>query len=62
MPTGRTSIQFEYENGRRSLEIEVFEDRYEVALFDEAVRIYELSFQLNETDMLRDHISRLYES
>lgn len=61
-PTGRTSIQFEYENGRRSLEIEVFEDRYEVALFDEAVRIYELSFQLNETDMVRDHISKFYES
>jgi len=62
VPTGRTSIQFEYENGRRSLEIEVFEDRYEVALFDEAVRIYELSFQLNETDMVRDHISKFYES
>lgn len=61
-PTGRTSIQFEYENGRRSLEIEVFEDRYEVALFDEAVRIYELAFKLNETHMVRDHISKFYES
>ena len=29
--------------------------------FDEVVRIYELSFQLNETDMVRDHISS-YES
>lgn len=61
-PTGRKSIQFEYDNGRRSLEIEVFEDRYEVALFEEAVRIYELAFKLNETHMVRGHISKLYES
>lgn len=61
-PTGRKSIQFEYDNGRRSLEIEIFEDRYEVALFDEANLVYELLFKLNETDSVSDHIAKLYES
>lgn len=33
-PTGRKSIQLEFTNGSRELEVEVFVDRYEYIVFD----------------------------
>ncbi len=61
-PTGRESIQFEYDNGDKSLEIEIFTDRFEIALFDDIELIDEGTHEFTELEEIKKQLSRLNES
>jgi|GEM_PF-3325590 len=60
-PTGRESIQFEYDKGEKSLEIEIFCDRFEIAFFDQADLLEEQSFILSDKNIINKYIAKLYE-
>ena len=57
-PTGRESIQFEYDKNGKSLEIEIFEDRFEIALFDQADLLSEDAFRLDEKSIINEYIAK----
>ncbi|MFA7370590.1 MAG: hypothetical protein WCY78_01535 [Sphaerochaetaceae bacterium] len=61
-PTGRESIQFEYDNGEKSLEIEIFADRFEVALFDDIELIFDETQRLTELEKIEQYLTKLHES
>lgn len=60
-PTGRESIQFEYDKDDESLEIEIFSDRFEIALFKQTNLLEEQSFSLHDSNKINEYIAKLYE-
>ncbi len=57
-PTGRESIQLEYDKNEKSLEIEIFEDRFEIAIFDQTDLLSEDVFRLDEKSKINEHIAK----
>lgn len=61
-PTGRESIQFEYDNGDKSLEIGIYEDWFEIALFDDIELIGGGTHEFTELEEIKKQLSKLNES
>ncbi len=61
-PTGRESIQFEYDCKERSLEIEIFENEFEITLFDNFDLVSSEKFKINESNKIESYLTGLYKS
>ena len=60
-PTGRESIQFEYDQANYSLEIEIFSDSFEISVFHNADLVSEESHSISDTCKLKEKIRNFYE-
>ena len=60
-PTGRESIQFEYDKDDKSLEIEIFSNEFEITLYCNDEILEEESFKIEEKSVANNYISKLYE-
>ncbi len=60
-PTGRESIQFEYDNGGKTLEIEIFKNQFEVTLFDDINLVSEGTYRISKTEEIEQYFNKLYE-
>ncbi len=59
-PTGRESVQFEFDHNDHSLEIEVFKDAIHVDLFNDTDLIKEWSLDLDGLEGINECIAELY--